>query len=191
MFAAIISLLLLPLTDLSRSRGMQFRPLIKIAFYIFAANFFILMQLGAKHVESPFIEFGQTSTIIYFLYFFILLYAITLFENSLSTLHFSNKIPFDLTIIVPINYTNIKKSSFLPSSDEKPIKIYIGIDIGKDTERFIPMVWGEEGRFVRDQNADILYKGSKCFVDEKKDNDLVESNLLRYLRDECVCVCNS
>ena len=27
------------------------------------------MQLGAKHVESPFIEFGQISTAIYFAYF--------------------------------------------------------------------------------------------------------------------------
>ena len=45
---------------------MQFRPLSKIAFYVFIANFLILMQLGAKHVESPFIEFGQISTVLYF-----------------------------------------------------------------------------------------------------------------------------
>ena len=48
MFSAILILLLLPITDVSRSRGMQFRPLSKIAFYIFIANFLILMQLGAK-----------------------------------------------------------------------------------------------------------------------------------------------
>jgi ubiquinol-cytochrome c reductase cytochrome b subunit len=59
MFSAILILLLLPITDVSRSRGMQFRPLSKIAFYIFVANFLILMQLGAKHVESPFIEYGH------------------------------------------------------------------------------------------------------------------------------------
>ena len=69
MFSAILILLVMPFTDLSRSRGIQFRPLSKIAFYIFIANFLILMQLGAKHVESPFIEFGQISTIIYFSYF--------------------------------------------------------------------------------------------------------------------------
>ncbi|EAA66784.1 hypothetical protein AN9479.2 [Aspergillus nidulans FGSC A4] len=34
------------------------------------SNFLILMQIGAKHVETPFIEFGQISTIIYFAYFF-------------------------------------------------------------------------------------------------------------------------
>jgi ubiquinol-cytochrome c reductase cytochrome b subunit len=82
MFSAILILLLLPITDVSRYRGMQFRPLSKIAFYIFIANFLILMQLGAKHVESPFIEFGQISTVLYFLYFSVVMYGITIIENS-------------------------------------------------------------------------------------------------------------
>jgi ubiquinol-cytochrome c reductase cytochrome b subunit len=86
MFSAIIILLALPYTDLSRSRGMQFRPLSKITFYIFVANFLILMQLGAKHVESPFIELGQISTIFYFAYFLILMPFVSLFENSLIEL---------------------------------------------------------------------------------------------------------
>jgi ubiquinol-cytochrome c reductase cytochrome b subunit len=82
MFAAILILLLLPVVDISRSRGMQFRPLSKVAFYIFVANFLILMQLGAKHVESPFIEFGQLSTLLYFSYFIVIVYSTTLIENS-------------------------------------------------------------------------------------------------------------
>jgi ubiquinol-cytochrome c reductase cytochrome b subunit len=90
MFSAILILLMLPITDISRSRGMQFRPLSKIAFYIFVANFLILMQLGAKHVESPFIEFGQISTIIYFLYFSVVMYSVTLIENSLINLGISS-----------------------------------------------------------------------------------------------------
>ena len=86
MFSAIIILLSMPFTDLSRSRGIQFRPLSKIAFYIFVANFLILMQLGAKHVESPFIEFGQISTVIYFAHFLIIVPLISLLENSLIEL---------------------------------------------------------------------------------------------------------
>ena len=82
MFSAILILLLLPITDVSRSRGMQFRPLSKITFFIFIANFLILMQLGAKHVESPFIEFGQISTVIYFSYFTFVMYGVTLIENT-------------------------------------------------------------------------------------------------------------
>ena len=90
MFSAILILLTMPLTDLSRSRGLQFRPLSKIAFYIFVVNFLILMQLGAKHVESPFIELGQISTILYFSHFLIIIPLITLVENSLIELNNKN-----------------------------------------------------------------------------------------------------
>ena len=86
MFFAILILLAMPFTDLSKSRGIQFRPLSKIAFFIFIGNFLILIQLGAKHVESPFIEFGQISTVVYFLYFLILIPLISLLENSLIDL---------------------------------------------------------------------------------------------------------
>jgi len=86
MFSAILGLLLLPITDVSRSRGMQFRPLSKVAFYIFVANFLILMQIGAKHVETPFIEFGQISTVLYFAHFFVIVPVVSLIENSLAEL---------------------------------------------------------------------------------------------------------
>jgi ubiquinol-cytochrome c reductase cytochrome b subunit len=86
MFSAILILLAMPYTDLSRSRGIQFRPLSKIAFFVFIGNFLILMQLGAKHVESPFIEFGQISTVIYFSHFLIIVPVVSLIENSLTDL---------------------------------------------------------------------------------------------------------
>jgi ubiquinol-cytochrome c reductase cytochrome b subunit len=82
MITAILILLAMPFTDLSKYRGIQFRPLSKIAFYIFIANFLVLMQLGAKHVESPFIEFGQISTVLYFAHFLIIVPGISLLENS-------------------------------------------------------------------------------------------------------------
>jgi ubiquinol-cytochrome c reductase cytochrome b subunit len=86
MFTAILALLVLPFSDLSKLRGIQFRPLSKIAFFIFVANFLVLMQLGAKHVESPFIEFGQISTVLYFSHFLIIVPFISLLENSLIDL---------------------------------------------------------------------------------------------------------
>ena len=86
MFSAILILLAMPFTDLNRSRGIQFRPLCKIAFYVFLANFLVLMILGAKHVESPFIEFGQISTVIYFSHFLIIVPFVSLIENSLIDL---------------------------------------------------------------------------------------------------------
>lgn len=86
MIAAILILLIMPFTDVSKYRGIQFRPLSKIAFYVFVGNFLILMQLGAKHVESPFIEFGQISTVIYFAHFLIIIPFVSLLENSLIEL---------------------------------------------------------------------------------------------------------
>ena len=92
MFSALLVIMLLPITDLGRSKGLQFRPLSKIAFYIFVANFLVLMQLGAKHVESPFIEFGQISTVLYFSHFLVIVPLVSLLENSLVDLHLnSNK----------------------------------------------------------------------------------------------------
>jgi ubiquinol-cytochrome c reductase cytochrome b subunit len=95
MFSAILALMVMPFSDLSKLRGIQFRPLSKIAFYIFVANFLVLMQLGAKHVESPFIEFGQISTILYFSHFLIIVPFITLLENSLIDLATETKVVFN------------------------------------------------------------------------------------------------
>jgi ubiquinol-cytochrome c reductase cytochrome b subunit len=93
MFSAILILLVMPFADIGKTRGLQFRPLSKITFYIFLANFLILMQLGAKHVESPFIEFGQISTILYFAHFLIIIPLVSLVENTL----------IDLNIFIPKN----------------------------------------------------------------------------------------
>jgi ubiquinol-cytochrome c reductase cytochrome b subunit len=89
MFSAILIILIMPYTDISKIRGMAFRPYSKIAFYVFVANFLILAQLGAKHVESPFIEFGQLSTVLYFSHFLIIVPIITLIENSLIELQYN------------------------------------------------------------------------------------------------------
>ena len=90
MFSAILIIMTMPFTDLGRSRGLQFRPLSKVTFYIFVANFLVLMQLGAKHVESPFIEFGQISTVLYFSHFLVIVPVISLLENSLVDLHLNS-----------------------------------------------------------------------------------------------------
>ena len=82
MFSAILILLSLPFADLSRSRGTQFRPFNKNAFFIFASNLLILMVLGAKHVESPFVEFGQIATVLYFAYFLVIIPSFNLLENG-------------------------------------------------------------------------------------------------------------
>jgi ubiquinol-cytochrome c reductase cytochrome b subunit len=89
MFSAILIILILPITDLGKSRGLQFRSLSKVGFYVFIAVFLMLMQLGAKHVESPYIELGQIVTVIYFSYFIIIVPVLSLLENTLIDIAFS------------------------------------------------------------------------------------------------------
>lgn len=83
MFSSLIIILLLPKADLGLTKGLQFRPISKIMFYTFVINFLILMQLGAKHVENPYIELGQVSTILYFSYFLIIVPVSSIIENTL------------------------------------------------------------------------------------------------------------
>lgn len=66
MFAAILILIAMPNLDISRVRGSQFRPLMKIIFWLFLSNFVLLGWIGAKPVSDPYIMIGQNSSIIYF-----------------------------------------------------------------------------------------------------------------------------
>lgn len=91
MFSSLIILLVLPKADLGITKGLQFRPLNKIMFYVFVINLLILMQLGAKHVESPFIELGQISTVLYFSYFLVIVPVLSIIENTLIDLYQNNK----------------------------------------------------------------------------------------------------
>ena len=86
MFSALLIILVLPVTNLSKLKNLQFRPFSKIIFFVFVVNFIILMIIGAKHVESPYIELGQISTILYFGYFLILVPIVTGIENLISNI---------------------------------------------------------------------------------------------------------
>ncbi|YP_009252432.1 apocytochrome b (mitochondrion) [Hirsutella rhossiliensis] len=94
MFSSLLIILVLPKADLGITKGLQFRPLSKIMFYVFVINFLILMQLGAKHVESPFIELGQISTVLYFSYFLVIIPVLSIIENTLIDLYQNNKLNY-------------------------------------------------------------------------------------------------
>jgi len=87
MFGALAIICVLPIVDLGRTKGLQFRPISKAMFYVFVANFLLLLQLGAKHVESPFIELGQVSTAFYFAHFLIIIPVVSVIENTLVDLY--------------------------------------------------------------------------------------------------------
>jgi ubiquinol-cytochrome c reductase cytochrome b subunit len=85
MFASLLIILSLIFLDTNKVRGFQFRPASKFSIYLFASIFIGLLILGAKHVESPFIEYGQFFTIMYFTYFLLVLPALSYQENILMS----------------------------------------------------------------------------------------------------------
>ena len=48
------------------------------------------MQFWAKHVESPFIELGQISTVLYFAHFVLIVPVLSIIENTLD-IYFNTK----------------------------------------------------------------------------------------------------
>jgi ubiquinol-cytochrome c reductase cytochrome b subunit len=83
MFGSLVILLILPLVDLSRIRGSQFRPLMKFANWVFFVNFLVLMWIGSQHPEQPYVTIGQISTILYFAHFIIIVPLLGIIENTL------------------------------------------------------------------------------------------------------------
>lgn len=83
MFGSLLILLVLPFTDLSRIRGNSFRPAMKLAFWFFVVDFFILMWIGSQHPTEPYVTIGQAATALYFAWFLIIVPAIGIFENTL------------------------------------------------------------------------------------------------------------
>ena len=82
MLGSLLILLILPITDISRIRGNKFRPLMKLAFWLFIIDFAILLWIGAQHPNTPFVEIGQIATAFYFSWFLMIVPVIGLIENT-------------------------------------------------------------------------------------------------------------
>ena len=82
MFGSLFILLILPITDLARTRSNQFRPAMKLAFWFFVVDFMILFWIGSQHPDSPFLEIGQFATAFYFAWFLVIVPSIGLLENT-------------------------------------------------------------------------------------------------------------
>ena len=84
MFGSLLILLVLPLTDVSRTRGSQFSPFKKFAFWSLVVDFAILMWIGSQHPEEPFVLIGQIGTAYYFAWFIFIIPVIGILENTMA-----------------------------------------------------------------------------------------------------------
>jgi len=83
MGGALLILFVLPWLDGSPVRSMRFRPIAKWAFLLWTVNFFVLMWVGGKPAEAPYILIAQISTAYYFAYFLVVLPLLAKFERPL------------------------------------------------------------------------------------------------------------
>ncbi|MEC8466888.1 MAG: cytochrome b N-terminal domain-containing protein, partial [Pseudomonadota bacterium] len=72
MVASIAIVFFLTKLDKSKVRSARFRPIYKVMFWVFIANFFFLGWLGAKPAEAPYTQLSQIATALYFGFFFAL-----------------------------------------------------------------------------------------------------------------------
>lgn len=73
MFGSILVLLLIPFINTSIVRNTTYRPIFKIFFWMFIADFVILTWIGQKPVKDELLETGRLATVGYFVFFLVLL----------------------------------------------------------------------------------------------------------------------
>jgi len=83
MGGAILVLFLIPFIDNSYIRNTTYRPIFKICFWIFIADFIILTWIGQKPVKDTYILVGQIATVYYFAFFLILIPIVGKIESTL------------------------------------------------------------------------------------------------------------
>jgi ubiquinol-cytochrome c reductase cytochrome b subunit len=83
MGGAIVMILIMPWLNTSEVRSSAFRPIYRKLFWFLLADFLILGWIGQNEVETPYVEVGQLSTIIYFGFFLVLVPGLGKLESML------------------------------------------------------------------------------------------------------------
>jgi ubiquinol-cytochrome c reductase cytochrome b subunit len=73
MFGAIAILYTIPFTNSSEVQSSSFRPIYRVLFWLFVADFLILLWIGQQIVEEPFVLVGQIATVFYFAFFLVII----------------------------------------------------------------------------------------------------------------------
>lgn len=83
MFSSIFLLFVLPWLDLSKVRSANYRPIFRIAFWIFIADCLVLGYLGGQPAKEPYITLSRFATSYYFCHFLIMIPIISKYEKTL------------------------------------------------------------------------------------------------------------
>jgi len=120
MFSAILIILVLCITDLSRTRSSQFKSLTKHSFWIFVVIFLLLMKMGGKHVESPYIVISQIITFFYFLFFIFIIPTLSLLETTyINIFNFFNDFKGNNSKLINNSNSNMNRNIRLYSTFNK------------------------------------------------------------------------
>lgn len=84
MLGSILILLLIPYINTSNVRNTTYRPIFKLCFWLFVADFIILTWVGQKPVKDYFILTGQIATVYYFFFFLVLIPVVGVIESKLA-----------------------------------------------------------------------------------------------------------
>ncbi|MGC9417967.1 MAG: cytochrome b [Rhodovulum sp.] len=83
MFGSIIVMALVPWLDTSNVRSGRYRPMFKIAFWIFVVDFFVLMWAGAMPAEGIYPTIALIGSAVWFAYFLVVLPVLGVIEKPL------------------------------------------------------------------------------------------------------------
>jgi len=86
LFASLLVLFALPHVHFCKIRSLQFRPLGKILYWFFIADFLLLTYIGSQVVEAPWVILGQLASLFYFGYFLVFNPLLGILENKLLNL---------------------------------------------------------------------------------------------------------
>nr|YP_003345097.1 cytochrome b [Nessorhamphus ingolfianus]BAI53274.1 cytochrome b [Nessorhamphus ingolfianus] len=80
---SVLVLMLVPILHTSKHRGLTFRPLSQLLFWMLVADMLILTWIGGMPVEHPFVIIGQMASTLYFMLFLVLNPLVGWLENKM------------------------------------------------------------------------------------------------------------
>nr|YP_003345227.1 cytochrome b [Congriscus sp. Tht2]BAI53494.1 cytochrome b [Congriscus sp. Tht2] len=83
LLSSVLVLMLVPILHTSKHRGLTFRPVSQLLFWMLVADMLVLTWIGGMPVEHPFVIIGQVASVLYFSLFLVLNPLVGWLENKM------------------------------------------------------------------------------------------------------------